>query len=50
MKFLNMKIKALFNNNIGHNVLKKELLTLNKIPKFEFFIEYNKLLLNKSIK
>jgi hypothetical protein len=48
-----MKIKALFNNNIGHNVLKKELkelLTLNKIPKFEFFIEYNKLLLNKSIK
>ena len=50
MKFLNMKIKELFNNNIGHNVLKKELLTLNKIPKFESSIEYNKLLLNKTIK
>ena len=50
MKFLNRKIKELFNNNIGHNVLKKELLTLNKIPKFESSIEYNKLLLNKTIK
>ena len=50
MKFLNIKIKALFNNNIGHNVLKKELLTLNKMPKFESSIEYNKMFLNKTIK
>lgn len=50
MKFLNMKIKAIYNNNIGNNILKKELLTLNKIPKFESSIEYNKLLLNKTIK
>ena len=50
MKFVNIKIKALFNNNIGHNVLKKELLTLNKMPKFESSIEYNKMFLNKTIK
>ena len=50
MKFLNMKIKALFNGNIGNNVFKKELLTLNKTPKFESSIEYNKQLLNKTLK
>ena len=50
MKFLNMKIKIIFNRNIGNNVLKKELLTLNKTPKFESSVEYNKKLLNKTLK
>ena len=50
MKFLNKKIKELFNGNIGKNILKKELLTLNKTPKYESTIEYNKSLLKKTLK
>ena len=45
-----MKIKALFNGNIGKNILKKEFLTLNKKPKFDSSIEYNKLFLKKTLK
>ena len=45
-----MKIKALFNGNIGKNILEKKLLTLNKTPKFESSIEYNKNLLKKTLK
>ena len=50
MKFLNMKIKKLFKGNIGNNIFKKELLTLNKTPKFESTVEYNKKLLTKTLK
>ena len=50
MKFLNAKIKTLFNGNIGNNIFRKELLTLNKTPKFESSVEYNKKLLNKTLK
>ena len=51
MKFLNMKIEKIIFNNIDRNLLKnKLLLTLNKGPKFESSIEYNKLLLKKTLK
>ena len=50
MKFLNMKIKALYNGNIGYNILKKEFLALNKSTKFESSIEYNKVFLKKILK
>ena len=51
MKFLNMKIETLFHNNKSNNLLKNDLLlTLNKSPKFESSIDYNKQLLKRTIK
>ena len=50
MKFINKKIKILYNGNIGYNILKKEFITLNKTIKFESSIEKNRLFLNKTLK
>ena len=50
MKFLNIKLKIIYNGNIGNSILKKEFLALNKNPKFESSIEYNKLFLKKTLK
>ena len=50
MKFLNKKMKILYNGKIGYNILRKEFLRLNKNLKQNSSIEYNKLFLKKSLK
>ena len=50
MKFINKKIKILYNGNIGNNILKKEFLLLNKNPTYNASIEYNKQFLKKTLK
>ena len=49
MEFINEKIKIIYNGNIGNNIFKKELLTLNKNPKADATIDYNKTFLNKTL-
>ena len=50
IKFVNKKIKIIYNGKIGNNILKKEFLSLNKNPVSETSIEYNKLFLKKTLK
>ena len=50
MKFVNMKLKILYNGKIGYNILRKEFLILNKYPVCDTSIEYNKLFLKKTLK
>ena len=50
VKFLNKKMKILYNGKIGYNILRKEFLMFNKNPKYNSSIEYNKLFLKKTIK
>lgn len=49
MEFINEKIKIIYNGNIGNNILKKELLTLNKSQKHDANINNNKTFLEKNI-
>lgn len=49
MDFINKKIYSLYRGNIGHNILKKEFLILNKKQKSNANVEDNKAFLNKSI-
>ena len=49
MEFINEKIKMIYNGKIGNNIFKKELLTLNKNPKADATINYNKIFLNKTL-
>ena len=49
MDFSNKKIYSLYKGNIGHNILKKEFLILNKKQKSNANVEDNKAFLNKSI-
>ena len=49
MNFINEKIKEIYNGNIGNNIFKKELLTLNKFQKSNAQINYNKEFLTKTL-
>ena len=49
LDFINQKIIALYNNNIGRGVFKKELQKLNRSQQSNSSVDYNKLLLNKTI-
>ena len=48
--FINNKIKELYNNDIGKGVFEKQLKTLNKKEKSESNVNFNKELLNRTIK
>ena len=47
--FINQKINALYNNNIGKGIFTKKLLTINQKQKSEASIEFNKEFLFKTI-
>jgi hypothetical protein len=49
LDFINKKIIVLYNNNIGKGVFKKELQILNRSQQSNSSINYNKLLINKTI-
>lgn len=49
MEFINKKIKNMYNDKIGNNIFKKQLLTLNKEQKSDAKIQSNKQFLNKPI-
>ena len=49
MIFINKKIYSLYQGNIGNNIYRKELLTLNKSQKSESNLIYERVFLNKKI-
>ena len=49
LDFINKKIIVLYNNNIGKGVFKKELQILNRSQQSNSSVNYNKLLINKTI-
>ena len=49
LDFINKKIVLIYNNNIGKGVFKKELQTLNRSQQSNSSINYNKLLINKTL-
>ena len=49
MEFINLKIKILYNWNIGNGIFKKELQTLNQSQKSNATIDFNKLFLLKKL-
>ena len=50
VSFFNEKIKKIYNGDIGQNILKKELKSLNKEVKCESSIKYNQILLKRTLK
>ena len=48
-KFINNKIKEIYNGNIGHGIFAKKLLILNKKQKSNASIQYNKDFLKKTL-
>ena len=50
VSFFNEKIKIIYNGDIGKNVLKKELLSLNKEVKCETSVKFNRNLLKRTLK
>ena len=49
MEFINKKIFELYEGNIGNNIYRKEILTMNKSQKQNSNIEFNRTLYNKKI-
>jgi len=49
MEFINEKIKILYSGNIGNNIFRKEIKTLNKAQKSNSTVDYNKMFLNKTL-
>ena len=49
MEFMNKKIYSLYNGNIGNNIYRKEILTLNKSQKSKANIIYDREFINKKI-
>jgi hypothetical protein len=49
LKFINEKIKTIYNNNIGYGVLQKKLLTLNQSQKVDATINFNKKFMKKKL-
>ena len=49
MNFINEKIKEIYNGNIGHNIYKKELLTIKGDQNSNATIEYNQKFLYKTL-
>ena len=49
MEFINKKIKILYSGNIGNNIFRKEIKTLNKGQTSNSHVEYNKMFLNKTL-
>ena len=49
MEFINKTIYEIYNGNIGYNIYRKELLTLNKSQKSNSNIIYNRVFANKKI-
>ena len=49
MKFINEKIKDMYNGNIGYNIFKKQLLTLNGKQNSNAKIKFNQNFLNKKL-
>ena len=50
VSFFNEKIKEIYKGDIGQNILKKELLPLNKGVKFESSVKFNQILLERKLK
>ena len=48
-EFINLILKKIYNNNLGNNIFKKQLLTINKNPISNATIENNKDFLNKNL-
>ena len=49
LKFINEKIRKIYNNNIGFGVFQKKLLTLNQSQKVDATISFNKQFMKKKI-
>jgi len=49
LKFINEKIKKIYNNNIGFGVFQKKLLTLNQSQKVDATISFNKQFMKKKL-
>ena len=49
LKFINEKIRKIYNNNIGFGVFQKKLLTLNQSQKVDATINFNKQFMKKKI-
>ena len=49
LKFINEKIRIIYNNNIGFGVFQKKLLTLNQSQKVDATISFNKQFMKKKI-
>ena len=50
VSFFNEKIKLIYNGDIGENIYKKELLSLNKEVKWESSVRFNQILLKRTLK
>ena len=48
-EFINSLLKKIYNNNIGNNIFKKQLLKINKAQTSNATIEFNKEFLNKNL-
>ena len=50
VSFFNKKLKNIYKEDIGQNILKKELLPLNKEVKYKSSIKFNQILLKRTLK
>ena len=50
VSFFNKKLKSIYKEDIGQNILKKELLPLNKEVKYKSSIKFNQILLKRTLK